>query len=87
MARLFMVSVTYDGITHWATIVNYPASPSTFEVSFFKEFGPADTPKIVLERKNGKLELANNSQVINDGFVKAIVKALESHAVEKSISL
>jgi hypothetical protein len=87
MARLYMVSVTHDGMTHWATIINYPASPSTFEVSFFKEFGPADITRIVLEKKDGKLELAKDSKVVSEGFVKAIVKALESHAVERSINI
>jgi hypothetical protein len=87
MARLFMVSVTHDGMTHWASIINYPSSPSTFEVSVFKELGPADILKIVLEKKDGKLQLAKDSGVVSEGFVKAIVKAFENHTVEKSISL
>jgi hypothetical protein len=82
-----MVSVTYDSITHWATIVNYPGSPSFFEVSFFKESGRTDIPKIILEMKDNKLELPKDSPVINEGLAIAVIKAFESHAVEKNLSL
>ena len=87
MARLSMVSIKYDSTNLWATIVNYPDSPSTFEVSFFKEFGPSDIPKISLEKINGKLELAKNSPSISEELLIAVMKALESHAVEKSIAV
>jgi len=87
MARLFMISVAYNSVSLWATIINYPDSPSTFEVSFFKEFGPADIPKIILEKKDGKLELTESSPIINEELVTSVVKALEGHALEKSLSL
>ena len=87
MARLFMVSVTHDDIIHWATIVNYPDSPSTFEVSFFKEFGLTDMPRIILEKVDGKLEVAKESAEINEEFLKAVVRVVESHVFEKSLNL
>lgn len=85
MARLFTVSIYHDSITHWATIVNYPGSPLTFEVSFVKEFGPATLPKIILEKRDGKFVLAKNSPVINEDFIKAVVKAVENLSEEKAI--
>lgn len=86
MARLFMISIAYDTISLWATIINYPDSPSTFEVNFFKEFGPAEIPKIILEKKDGSFELAKSSPVINEELVIAVVKALEGHVLEKNLS-
>ena len=87
MARLFMVSVTHENITHWASIVNYRGSASKFEVSFFEELDLNNIPKIILEKKNDAFELAKDSPEIDEGLVKAVVNALEGYVVEKKLSL
>jgi len=85
MVRLFVISFTHQDITRSAKVIEYHHSPSHFYITFLHEPGTAKLPSIILQEKDGKIELAKDSPRIDPSLQKVIAKEVEMYVNERPL--
>jgi hypothetical protein len=86
MVRLFVISFTHQDITRSAKVVEYHHSPSYFYVTFLHDPGTAKLPSIILQVKDGKIQLAKDSPRIDPSLQKVVAKEVEMCVKERPLA-
>jgi len=79
MVRFFSIRINYNSHQLLAKVIEQHLSPSTFHITFQQQSNVDLPGEIILQTKNGKLELADNSTPVNDEILGLVSTEIEEY--------
>ena len=86
MARFFPISIIYQGDSFWADVAEHRHSPATYHITFQDQKNVGVPKNFILDTKDDKLVLVENSPEIDDEMLKLVIAEIEKYLQEHPLS-